>query len=322
MSFADSIKSQHKNDHHVIEKDKCWAFDIETLGKLPFVISSTSFTGSKTTKTAIIPSITCACLYNGTIEHSLCFYGVPQTIIDSNLVLLLEILDTAQVLIGFNAIHFDLEYIQRFFKLPITKLNHWISKTVDPYLFMKTNLGITCSLSTILAMNHLPSKSASGLKAIIWAKQGRMDLVLDYCMMDTKLTYTLCFGNNGSFRINDLWLVNWIYNPTHISTFKTTKKFKFQKKKLKNKKKKQTIKTKVLLLGLLNVKLYHHNLLFILILIHKKKNKKKKILFLLHKIKDLQTILFQLNALLHKALLQQFYLLIVYKVVISVCLFN
>jgi hypothetical protein len=232
MSFADSIKSQHKNDHHVIEKDKCWAFDIETLGKLPFLISSTSFTGSKTTKTAIIPSITCACLYNGTIEHSLCFYGVPQTIIDSNLVLLLEILDTAQVLIGFNAIHFDLEYIQRFFKLPITKLNHWISKTVDPYLFMKTNLGITCSLSTILAMNHLPSKSASGLKAIIWAKQGRMDLVLDYCMMDTKLTYTLCFGNNGSFRINDLWLVNWIYNPTHISTFKTTKRFKFQKKKI------------------------------------------------------------------------------------------
>lgn len=232
MSFADSIKSQHKNDHHVIEKDKCWAFDIETLGKLPFVISSTSFTGSKTTKTAIIPSITCACLYNGTIEHSLCFYGVPQTIIDSNLVLLLEILDTAQVLIGFNAIHFDLEYIQRFFKLPITKLNHWISKTVDPYLFMKTNLGITCSLSTILAMNHLPSKSASGLKAIIWAKQGRMDLVLDYCMMDTKLTYTLCFGNNGSFRINDLWLVNWIYNPTHISTFKTTKRFKFQKNKI------------------------------------------------------------------------------------------
>jgi hypothetical protein len=232
MSFADSIQSQHKNDDHVIEKDKCWAFDIETLGKLPFVISSTSFTGSKTTKTAIIPSITCACLYNGTIEHSLCFYGVPQTIIDSNLVLLLEILDTAQVLIGFNAIHFDLEYIQRFFKLPITKLNHWISKTVDPYLFMKTKLGITCSLSTILAMNHLPSKSASGLKAIIWAKQGRMDLVLDYCMMDTKLTYTLCFGNNGSFRINDLWLVNWIYNPTHISTFKTTKKFKFQKKKI------------------------------------------------------------------------------------------
>lgn len=165
------------------------------------------------------PPITCACLYNGTTEHALCFYGVPQATVDANLAILLDVLDTAHLLIGFNAIRFDLEYIQRFFHLPPDQLQRWILKTLDPYVFMKKELGMTCSLGTLLAMNRLPSKSASGLQAIVWAKQGRMDLVLDYCMMDTKLTHALCC-DQPALRINDFWLARWsIADPSHHPTW-------------------------------------------------------------------------------------------------------
>lgn len=199
----------------VFKPHECWAFDIETLGKLPFNPSkfSKAYKPITNKQPTSIPHITCVCLFNGIKEYALCFYGVSKAIHDTNLTTLLHILDTAQVLVGFNAIKFDLEYIQRFFKLSETQLTAWISKTVDPYAYMKNELGFTCGLSTILAMNQLPSKSASGLQAIVWAKQNRMDLVLEYCMLDTKLTYALCATPQKYFLLNDVWTIQWKYTP-------------------------------------------------------------------------------------------------------------
>ena len=198
LSSSSSSSSSTTSSSLVVASSSCWAIDIETLGHLP------KFEG----KGKKIPPITCACLYNGITEHALNFYHVTDTIMETNKATLIHVLDNAQVIIGFNAILFDLEYIKRFFSISSAQLTHWILKTVDPYIFMKTQLGMTCSLGALLAMNQLPSKSASGLKAIIWAKQGRMDLVLDYCMMDTKLTYALCC-NKPSFCINDFWFATW-----------------------------------------------------------------------------------------------------------------
>jgi hypothetical protein len=192
-----------------------WTLDIETLGRLPYCAHSHKPNKNK----PIIPPLTCACLYNGTVEHALSFYKVADTLYDANRLKLLDILDSARVLVGFNAVHFDLEYIQRFFDLPPDRLARWVAKTVDPYLFMRDSLGITCSLGTMLAMNRLPSKSASGLIAIVWAKQGRMDLVLDYCMMDTKLTHALCAAPNHPFLLTDLWAARWTLTGNTIITW-------------------------------------------------------------------------------------------------------
>jgi hypothetical protein len=179
-----------------------WAFDIETLGQLPL---------SSDTKP---PPITCVCLYDGTVEHALCFHNVSDNaLFNANRATLLNILDSASVLIGYNAIRFDLPYIQRFFDLPPERLARWVTKTIDPYLFMRDTLGITCSLATMLALNRLPTKSASGLIAIVWAKQGRMDLVIDYCMMDTKLTHALCGIPSRPFLLTDLWTARWETTP-------------------------------------------------------------------------------------------------------------
>ena len=163
-----------------------------------------------------LPSITCVCLYDGSNEYSFVFYKVSPTLFDENKNRLLALLDASDTLVGFNAVLFDLEYIRRFFDLPQSQLSAWVLKTVDPFMCMKLHLGKTCTLKSMLALNGLPSKSASGLQAIRWAKevslfffgfvlymcsilflffrgkQGRMDLVIDYCMMDTKLVYMLC----------------------------------------------------------------------------------------------------------------------------------
>ena len=164
------------------------AVDIETLGLL---------------FQKPLPSITCVCLYDGAEEHALLFYGVPKAVFEANKETLLRLLDDAECIVGFNAILFDLEYIRRFFKLSKLHLAIWVQKTVDPFHFMKQELLMTCKLQGLLAMNGLPCKSGSGLQAIIWAKQGSTQELLEYCMLDAKLTYDLCALD--PIRINDFW---------------------------------------------------------------------------------------------------------------------
>ena len=136
------------------------AIDIETLG----------FLSQKP-----LPPITCVCLYDGVTEHTLLFYNLSTTSssleFECNRAKLIDLLDQAELLVGFNAVYFDLEYIKCFFGLPQTQLSAWIQKTIDPFMCMKLLLDKTCSLKCLLAMNHLPSKSGSGLQAVVWAKQ-------------------------------------------------------------------------------------------------------------------------------------------------------
>ena len=118
-----------------------------------------------------LPSITCVCLYDGSKEYSFVFYKVDPALFEENKKSLLALLDASDRLIGFNAVLFDLEYIRRFFGVPQTQLTAWVEKTVDPFMCMKLHLGMTCTLKAMLALNGLPSKSASGLQAIRWARE-------------------------------------------------------------------------------------------------------------------------------------------------------
>jgi hypothetical protein len=131
------------------------AIDIETMGLMR----------------TPLPPITCACLYDGETEYALSFYGVSASDAEINKSRLLELLDEADFIVGYNAILFDLEYIRRFWGLPEAQLVAWVQKTIDPYVFMKSALHYTCSLNALLAFNQMPSKSASGLRAILWAKE-------------------------------------------------------------------------------------------------------------------------------------------------------
>ena len=103
------------------------AFDIETLG----VMSETP-----------LPAITCICLYDGnTIEDRLLFFRVSESTFEANKKTLLERLDAASCLAGYNAVQFDIEYIRRFFNIEDTaRVNAWIQKCKDPFMIFPKNV--------------------------------------------------------------------------------------------------------------------------------------------------------------------------------------
>jgi len=146
-----------------LQRHTMLAIDIETLG-LP--------------SQKPLPPITCICLYDGEKEHTFLFYSSGKEAFHQEeddfkpkKAKVIELLDSAECIVGFNAVCFDLEYIKLYFGLPQAQLAAWIKKTLDPFMSMKHLLGKTCSLKSILAMNGLPSKSGSGLEAIQWAKE-------------------------------------------------------------------------------------------------------------------------------------------------------
>lgn len=151
--------------------------DIETLGLLHHLP---------------LPPITCVCLYDGTIKYQLILYNIPEDKYHQNAVQLLNLLDTAPQLAGFNAVRFDLPYIAQQLQVTKQRLSAWISKCIDPFMGMLTVLRQTCKLQRLLDLNNLGSKTGTGSDAIGLAKAGKMKELLDYCMMDVLLTHELC----------------------------------------------------------------------------------------------------------------------------------
>jgi hypothetical protein len=130
------------------------ALDIETTG----LLEQTPF-----------PEITCACLFDGSREYCLPFFSMPREIRDRNVAQLLHLLDGADCLVGYNAVLFDLEFIKRTFSITPQRMGAWVRKTIDPYTYLKYCLNSTSSLSNLLAINKLPSKTGSGTEAISMA---------------------------------------------------------------------------------------------------------------------------------------------------------
>ena len=154
------------------------ALDIETLGLM---------------HETPLPTITCVCLYDGERETRLLFWpGVAAEEAEANGRSLLQALDAAPSLCGYNAVLFDLPYIQRHFGATEAQLQGWVAKCVDPFMCMKHILGRTCRLNALLELNGLGQKTGSGSNAILLAREGRTQELLDYCAMDAVLTHRLC----------------------------------------------------------------------------------------------------------------------------------
>ena len=132
----------------------CLALDIETLGLLD---------------KKPLPAITCACLFDGTNEYMFQFYKASSHVQMENRERLVALLDAADRLIGYNLVLFDLEFIKQAFQISDNKMSSWVRKSIDPFMYLKFVAKQTASLSSLLELNGLSSKTGSGMQAISWA---------------------------------------------------------------------------------------------------------------------------------------------------------
>jgi len=97
------------------------------------------------------------------------------------------ILERADRLIGYNSEHFDLPILNNYYLGDLSKLAH-----LDIMKQIKESLGIRLKLSDVAeaTLDNI-TKSADGLQAIRWWKEGKIDEIKKYCEQDVRVTKEL-----------------------------------------------------------------------------------------------------------------------------------
>lgn len=105
---------------------------------------------------------------------------------------LIDHLKRGELIVGFNHVDFDLRVVagaippqdtrhQRY--LELRSLNHY-----DILAEVKKVLGHRLKLDSLARPTLQVGKSADGLQALEWYKQGRLDLIIEYCKQDVEVT--------------------------------------------------------------------------------------------------------------------------------------
>ncbi len=97
-----------------------------------------------------------------------------------------DLLKKTDLIIGFNINHFDLPVLQKYLAIDLSKI-----PTLDIMDEVINTMGHRVSLDDLATNTLGKKKSASGLLAVQYWREGRMDELKKYCLDDVRLTRDL-----------------------------------------------------------------------------------------------------------------------------------
>jgi DEAD/DEAH box helicase domain-containing protein len=132
--------------------------------------------------------------------------------LDDQVPLLIEHLERLDLVIGFNIKRFDFSVLGGYSDFDFHKL-----PTLDILEEIHNRLGYRLSLDHLAMVTLNKKKTADGLQALRWWKQGRIREIIEYCKADVAITRDLfLYGKkNGYLLFNNKAkktvriLVNW-----------------------------------------------------------------------------------------------------------------
>ncbi len=123
--------------------------------------------------------VSCVVLYSS-VDQSFHTFFEPQ--LDD----FFKMIGSADMIAGFNLNRFDYRVLSAY-----TNMNLWNLPTIDLLDKVYNRLGYRISLDGLAASTLGKKKSADGLQAIRWWKQGKLQEIADYCRKDVEITRDL-----------------------------------------------------------------------------------------------------------------------------------
>ena len=93
------------------------------------------------------------------------------------------IIERADMLIGYNSDHFDIPLLNKYYPGDLTKM-----RSLDIMKEVYDVIGRRLKLDNIAQTTLGVAKSADGLQAYRWWKEGNIDAIREYCLKDVEVT--------------------------------------------------------------------------------------------------------------------------------------
>lgn len=93
------------------------------------------------------------------------------------------LLEHADALVGYNSNHFDIPLLNKYYPGDLTKI-----KSIDILEEIRKSLGRRLRLDSVAEATVGAKKSAHGLQAVRWWREGKIDEIKKYCEQDVRVT--------------------------------------------------------------------------------------------------------------------------------------
>src|SRR3990167_257226 len=94
--------------------------------------------------------------------------------------------EKTDALVGYNSNHFDIPLLNKYYPGSLLHI-----QSIDLLESIRESVGRRVRLDSIAEATLGVGKSANGLQAITWWKQGEIEKIKQYCQMDVELTKRL-----------------------------------------------------------------------------------------------------------------------------------
>lgn len=123
--------------------------------------------------------VSCACLYDSADDET-------HVYLEDDVPRLIEHLQELPLVVGFNVLRFDYTVLKGYSRFDFSTL-----PTLDMLKKVHERLGYRLSLDHLAQATLNAEKSADGLQALKWWKEGRIDDIVAYCKQDVAVTRDL-----------------------------------------------------------------------------------------------------------------------------------
>ncbi len=141
-------------------------FDLETQNTFADVGSNDS----------VSLDISVACFYDSETDQY-------TTVTVDELSTVWPLLEKADALVGYNSNHFDIPLLNKYYPGDLTTI-----KSIDLLESIRASLGRRLRLDSVAEATIGAKKSADGLQAVRWWREGKIDEIKKYCQQDVKVT--------------------------------------------------------------------------------------------------------------------------------------